>query len=222
MSFTAPYNQNHYMGEHTNDANCLTFIRAAKWDSSGNGTGDPINGMTYYNTTSNTLLFYNGSTWVAVVTSSALAGTSFPASPYDGQPFFRTDLDAQFWYDGGRSKWLGQCMIIHAAKEGSLLDDTYMRTIDGLVFSATTGYYIPFDGTVVGITYHRGDTDTGTFEVRRNGVLVIGIAAGTTNNGSDMTLNSNFAADGVLSAYWSSSNNTVDACVCVMIRRRAT
>jgi len=222
MGFTAPYQQNHYMGEHTSDANCLTFIRAVKWDSDGDGTGNPIAGMTYYNTTSNTLLFYNGTSWVAGVTSAALAGTAFPTSPYDGQPFYRTDLDAQFWWDNGRSRWLGQCMILHGAKEGSLLDDTYMRTIDGLVFSSTTGYYIPFDGTVVGISYNRGDTDTGTFEVRRSGVLVVGVAAGTTNSGSDMTLNADFTANGILSLYWNSNNNTIDACTCAMIRRRAT
>lgn len=51
------------MGEHTNDANCLTFIRNQKYDSNHDGTGNPQEGMVYFNTTDNKPRFYNGSSW---------------------------------------------------------------------------------------------------------------------------------------------------------------
>ena len=51
------------MGEFADDAAALTFIQANKWDSSGDGAGDPQEGMTYYNTTSDQLFLYTGSGW---------------------------------------------------------------------------------------------------------------------------------------------------------------
>jgi hypothetical protein len=54
------------MGEYANDAACLTFIQANKWDSAGDGTGNPINGMVYYNTTSHEFMGYQNGSWSAM------------------------------------------------------------------------------------------------------------------------------------------------------------
>jgi len=75
MTLTAPYRQHNYMGEYagsgaTGDALALAFIQANNWDSNGNGTGNPINGMYYYNTTDNEFRFYNGSAWGPIDTGS--------------------------------------------------------------------------------------------------------------------------------------------------------
>lgn len=63
MSFTAPYKQQNYMGEHADDSAALTFIRTVEWDSNKDGTGDPESGMLYYNTGDNALKLYTGSSW---------------------------------------------------------------------------------------------------------------------------------------------------------------
>jgi hypothetical protein len=66
MTLTAPYRQHHYMGEYADDAACLTFIQANKWDSSGDGLGAAQNGMLYYNTTSHVFKVYANSAWYAI------------------------------------------------------------------------------------------------------------------------------------------------------------
>jgi len=63
MSLTLPYRQHNYCGENANDAACLTFIRGNKWDSNSNGTGNPRNGMWYYNSTSHTFRGYQNGAW---------------------------------------------------------------------------------------------------------------------------------------------------------------
>jgi len=64
MTLTAPYGQNNYMGEYTSDANCLTFIRNNKWDSSKDGTGNPEDGMWYYNTNDHLIHEYHNGNWL--------------------------------------------------------------------------------------------------------------------------------------------------------------
>jgi len=64
MTLTAPYGQNNYMGEYANDAACLTFIQAQKWDSTKNGSGNPENGMWYYNTTDHLIHEYRNGAWL--------------------------------------------------------------------------------------------------------------------------------------------------------------
>ena len=66
MTLTSPYEQHNYIGEYTNDANALTFIQDNKWDTNGNGTGNPQKGMLYYNTTSDEILYWDGSSWSAM------------------------------------------------------------------------------------------------------------------------------------------------------------
>ena len=63
MAYTAPYRMHNYMGEFASDAAALTFIQANEWDTSGDGTGNPHDGMWYFNTTDSKPRFHDGSTW---------------------------------------------------------------------------------------------------------------------------------------------------------------
>jgi hypothetical protein len=53
------------MGEYASDSDCLTFIRALKWDTTGDGNGNPRNGMIYFNTGSNSFSYWDGTSWIA-------------------------------------------------------------------------------------------------------------------------------------------------------------
>ncbi len=70
MAFTAPYRQHNYMGEFGNDAAALTFIQANRWDTTKDGTGNPEDGMLYYNTTNNKMMLYASGSWNAMSTSA--------------------------------------------------------------------------------------------------------------------------------------------------------
>jgi len=69
MSFTQPYQNHPYMGEHASDGDVLTFIRAQKWDTTADGNGNPRNGMQYYNTASHVLKLYADGSWVTISTT---------------------------------------------------------------------------------------------------------------------------------------------------------
>lgn len=96
MGLTAPYRQHNYLGEYANDAAALVALRAFKWDSSGDGTGDPQAGMVYFNTTSNVLRFYSGSAWIP-----AGAGTGALAQGVVGS--FTQDVSASGSSNGSLS-----------------------------------------------------------------------------------------------------------------------
>jgi hypothetical protein len=76
MSLSSSYRMHNYMGEYASDADCLTFIRANKWDSTGDGNGNPRSGMQYYSTASNQLEVYASSSWVALSSSGTPAGST--------------------------------------------------------------------------------------------------------------------------------------------------
>ena len=90
------------------------------------------------------------------------AGAAFPALPQDGDTFYRTDLDEIFYYDSGRSKWLG------VAYETA--DFAYLTTITnslsyidalGTVLNSY-GYSYPWDMCITGIrvNIHTASTTT--------------------------------------------------------------
>jgi hypothetical protein len=64
MAFYEPYQQHIFMGYFANDAAALAEIQANEWDTGKDGTGNPEPAMMYYNTTSSTMLVYNGTAWV--------------------------------------------------------------------------------------------------------------------------------------------------------------
>lgn len=66
MGLTAPYRQHNYMGEHASDAAALTAIQASKWDSAGDGTGTPRNGMWYYDNVLHVYRAYINGAWAGL------------------------------------------------------------------------------------------------------------------------------------------------------------
>lgn len=66
MTLTNPYRQHNYMGEYANAAAALTFIQANKWDTNGDGTGNPQPGMVYWDTGNTELQVWDGSAWVDI------------------------------------------------------------------------------------------------------------------------------------------------------------
>jgi len=149
-------------------------------------------------------------------------GTSFPSQPVDGRFWYRTDDDHLYRYDNGRGKWLGEMDWDGGGRSGTQGANSYFRRFNGMVMSATLGTLIPYDVTITGITWAKGDANSGTIEVRRNGVLVVGVATGAATNGSDLTLNSNFTSGGIFSLYWNSANSTTNVQIKVYYRRLQT
>ena len=120
---------------------------------------------------------------------------SFPASPLEGDQFYRTDLEAWFYYDASRSKWLSvesyafTFFTINAlgAAQYFRLDD------DNLVGGASVGYSSPWDLVVVGMSGLDVISTTANRQVRANGSNVTGGSVSVTASSGtyeDMTLNS--------------------------------
>jgi uncharacterized protein with beta-barrel porin domain len=91
-----------------------------------------------------------------------------------------------------------------------------------MVYSAALGVYIPWDMTIVGISWVMGAGVAGTWEVRRGGVVAASKATGGAASGADMTLNGDFNVGGIFSIYWNSGSNCTDPQLRVYFRRRAT
>jgi hypothetical protein len=72
MSLTLPYKQHHYMGEAASDAAILTWLRSNLWTHDGTGTGNPREGMLYFDTTIDKLKVYANGAWEVVVSGTGL------------------------------------------------------------------------------------------------------------------------------------------------------
>jgi len=94
MSFTAPYEQLNYMGENANDAAATAEVQANDWDTNGDGTGTPQEGMFYWNTTSKTYLVWNGTAWSAITGTAVhndLSGLQGGLTSIGGDEFYHLD-----------------------------------------------------------------------------------------------------------------------------------
>lgn len=150
-------------------------------------------------------------------TSGNFAGTSFPSQPStSGQDYYRTDMQEKFFFTG--SKWLGELRVDGAGRNNAQSGNDYLRRYNGQPMSASLGIYIPFDATIVSVSWTKGNTSAGNIEIRRDGTPVSVIDASATGGGVD--LNDDFNANGVLSIYWASANSTNDFQVAVGYRRR--
>ena len=101
----------------------------------------------------------------------------------------------------------------------------YYRGIGNLPLGqggAIIGYPALFDGTVVSISYTRGDTDAATFEVTSDGSAIATLASSATS-GSDTALNADFSQDEVIAFRNESGGNTTsDVAAYCRIKWRAT
>ena len=102
MSLTAPYKQHNYLGEYSSDSNALAFIQGAKWDSAGDGTGNPRNGMWYYDTLYHKPKMFQNSAWGFIGGGSGYLDwqesvldrfdptSALPATPANGDRYIAT------------------------------------------------------------------------------------------------------------------------------------
>jgi hypothetical protein len=85
------------------------------------------------------------------------AGTSFPASPYNGMRFIRTDLDyEEFLYDGGRSIWRStRPFELAFTNQATVSAGANFRLFQGPVGTTTAGYLTKWSCVVTEISAMR-------------------------------------------------------------------
>lgn len=165
----------------------------------------------------------NAGSSVAEVSMVPAAGTAMPVSPSDGQLFYRTDHQWLYQYDATRGKWLGVSTEFEGAGVQNLQGDGYLKRFNGAVMSASLGTLIPFDITIVAMTYKSGTVITrGNVNVDRNGTSVSSIEIFNDNSASSIDLNDDFDADGIMAIRFSNMTaNVMTPQVTVWYRRRA-
>lgn len=146
-----------------------------------------------------------------------------PSSAYlvDGMRYYNTSIQKWMVYDGTRSKWLSEeSVTFQAGRNGDVTAGEYYRGVNGVQLSSTSGYPALLDGTVVGLSYTRSDSDSATFEVTADGSAVAELASSATS-GSSTSLDGDFSQGGVLAVRNKSGSNDVsDAQVWVTVRWR--
>jgi hypothetical protein len=166
-----------------------------------------------------------GPTGITGTEGTISSGSSFPVSPSDGDLFFRTDLLDMFFYDGTRTKWLGINLEWDGGgRNGTTAAATYYRRFNGMLYAANTGAVIPYDATIVGISWVHTVVSVApvTTDILRDGVP---ISSPTTDypSGSNMTLDADFSSGGILAMRNASGSATTTNYQCrIYWRRHAT
>jgi hypothetical protein len=194
------------------------------------GTNAVAHAVTVGNNTGATAVIVNSGTeqvqidGVTYYGNSAADPTARAGGFQDGDKYFNTAIDAEMRYDSGRAKWLSvESAYIYFARNGSTPSPGFYRgTSDGLVMSATSGFYAAYNGTIVGLGYTRSDTDAATFDVVEGGTsratLASSAVAGVSN-----ALDGNFTQGGILAVQNQTGGNiTSDVQAWVKIKWRAT
>jgi len=116
-----------------------------------------VNGAIYYNTTSNVLKFYNGTTWTAIGTGASSSASAIqalataPNSPTQGSIYFDTTeqtiktYNGTIWYDVAGPKELLDHQ--HYAGEGLVRHVDYGQYVDEL------NYIVSMDGGTASTSY---------------------------------------------------------------------
>lgn len=128
-------------------------------------------------------------------------------SPAAGDFYFNTSLNMQMFYDAVRTKWLSvETFEIFFGRNGNTNAGTYYRGVDSAVMSSTNGMRAEFNGTIVGLSYMRSDSDAATFVVDADGVAGATLASSAVSGGST-TLNTNFNAGQILAVFNQAGGN---------------
>ncbi|KYK27427.1 hypothetical protein AYK26_07010 [Euryarchaeota archaeon SM23-78] len=150
------------------------------------------------------------------------SGTVFPTAGEDGIHFYRTDLRCLFHYDRFRGKWLGELEAAGAGRSGAQANG-YLRAFNGMSMSASLGYWIPYNATITGISMVWITPQSGDLQVRRNGVVIATVSFVNATSVSDLTLNANFAANGVFAiSVWNLTGNLTSPQARCWFRRHET
>ena len=131
-------------------------------------------------------------------------------TPADGDEYYNTVLDKKMYYDGGsKAKWLSiETITMYFGRAGNTLAGSYYRATNGLAYSSTNGFYLPWNVTITGLGYTRDDTDSATFEVTSGGVGTTATLASGAVAGSTTALNVNVASANVLGVRNQTGGNT--------------
>lgn len=140
----------------------------------------------------------NPSAGVAEISLLTNSGTVMPSTPTPGQLFYRTDHNWLYKYDNTRGKWLGVASEFEGGGVNGNQGNGYLKRFNGAVMSATLGTLIPYDVTIIGMSINAGNSTSGTLNLNRNGVSLTSISWTSSNFASDMTLNADFDAGGIM------------------------
>jgi len=151
------------------------------------------------------------------------SGTAFPTTPapYAGQYFYRTDLNYGFAYDATRAKWLGVSEVNILFGRSGTQAAGYLRLINGMVCSATAGYYMRWDATVVGWSFSQSAAVSGYYRCYIDGVYQAGAQINHNYTKWSNDVQNVDISQGVLAVY-NSSGTTTNPQVMITIRRHAT
>jgi len=123
------------------------------------------------------------------------SGTSFPVTPFDGQPFYRTDLNHDFNWFAGIGEWLGEMEQLQYGRNGVVAAGNLLRMGGNLIgVDAEKGFTFPYDVTVVGMAVCKNLTESGDWELLVNGSAVAVLVHSLVEWAKDMTLSANVAA----------------------------
>jgi len=116
-----------------------------------------------------------------------------------------------YFYDAWRGKWLSiETIFIGAGRNGYQSSNSYLRAFNGMVFRATNGWLMPFDGTVVSLQIVKRSGNNSTIQVRSNGTAIASLSFGGSGAiGQYLTgVNADFNAGDVLTFYNTGSSVT--------------
>ncbi len=161
-------------------------------NGSGGGSGD-VNGPA--SSTDKGIVTFNGTGGkdiqdIGLRNYGALATDPSSPSPADGDQYYNTNLKSQMSYDGSRSKFLSILREPMSWTDNGNNDNIYLR--EGNIISTTSGWPMPFDGTIVQIIANGENNLSKGFELRSNsGGAFASILSFSLSSGSyvDKTLN---------------------------------
>lgn len=119
-------------------------------------------------------------------------GTSFPLNPISGDTYYRTDVDELFYFDSSRNKWLTVKKTGLSSGRSTVNSVTtgYMY-VGNAVQSSTSGFKIPYNGTILSVSIQNTTTATAnrTLDVRVNNSTVnrIQLTVTAPNTGASLT-----------------------------------
>lgn len=161
-------------------------------------------------------------TVAAVAANSAdFAGTAFPASPYGGQAFYRTELGDLFAYTG--AKWLSVRTTEATYTNGTTLSSgAVMRLFQGPNGTTALGYRLMWDATLVEVIASRATSGASTaYGIRAGSTAKIthtlGAGVVTSNEATDV----DFSANDVVNILMGSDMTGGGTCTAIF-RRRAS
>ena len=146
-----------------------------------------------------------------------LAGTTAPASPYDGQRWYSTTDGEAYYYNSTVSKWLGDKIMVTFGRSGSWNNSTYGRTINGLTTSATIGQIFPYDVTLVEMGYTHAAAVATSYYMRVDGSNVAIISSNAVLSGRAQDVD--VSAGGVIAPYKTTGGATSNVHFYMLFRR---